>query len=141
MSADPFSFYTMTTKFRRHLTTSSFLLLTSTFFSACSPRSELPPGYYDDAAVAPPPELASASGGTYTRTMNDSRVVSKKTEPASNAEVRRLIGKPQGITTKETVSESIYKNGKLQKHQSTAREKLNSGGNDNTIPTPNKEVR
>jgi hypothetical protein len=130
----------MTTKFR--LPTSSFILLTSAaFFSACSQQSELPPGYYGDTAVAPPPELASASGGTYTRTMSDSRVVSKKTEPASDAEVRRLIGKPQGITTKETVSESIYKNGKLQKHQSTAREKLNSGGNDNTIPAPNKEVR
>lgn len=117
------------------LSTSSFLLLTSAFFSACSQQSELPPDYHGDAAVAPPPELASASGGTYTRTMSDSRVVSKKTEPASNAEVRRLIGKPQGITTKETVSESVYKNGKLQKHQTTEREKLNSGGNTKTLPT------
>jgi hypothetical protein len=122
----------MTTKLRLH--TSSFLLLTSVaFFSACSQQSELPPDYHGDAAIAPPPELAS--GGTYTRTMSDSRVVSKKTEPASDAEVRRLIGKPQGITTKETVSESIYKNGKLQKHQSTEREKINSGGNTKTLPT------
>ena len=104
-------------KFR--LTTSSFLILTSVFFSACSRQSELPPGYYGEAGIAPPPP--SGTPVNYTSSLHQSQVVSRQNVPISD---EQAASQRAGTTrTRQTdSSESVIKKGKIKKQTSTTEE-------------------
>jgi hypothetical protein len=109
----------MTTKLRHHLTTSSFLLLTSAFFSACSHRSELPPSYYVAAAIAPHP--VSSTPANYSSSLHQSQVVSRQNVPISDEQAASQ--RPGTTQSRQTgSSETMIKKGKIKKQTSTTEE-------------------
>jgi hypothetical protein len=126
----------MTTKFR--LPTSSFLLLTSAaFFSACSPRSELPHDYYGDAAIAPPP--VSSVPANYSSSLHQTNVVSRQNIPISD---EQAASQRAGTTrTRQTdSSETVAKHGKIKKQTSTTEEIIKTDPS-KVIPASDEDVR
>jgi hypothetical protein len=125
----------MTTKFR--LPTSSFLVLTSAFFSACSQQSELPPGYYGDAAIAPPPP--SSAPANYSSSLHQGQVVSRQNVPISD---EQAASQRAGTTrTRQTSSsETVTKHGKIKKQTSTTEEIIKTDPS-KVIPASDEEAR
>ena len=119
------------------LSTSSFLLLTSAFFSACSQQSELPPGYYGDAAIAPPPPLSAPAN--YTSSLHQTHVVSRQNVPISN---EQAASQRAGTTrTRKTASsETVIKNGKIKKQTSTTEEIIKTDPS-KVIPASDEDAR
>lgn len=130
----------MTTKLR--LPTSSFLLLTSAFFSACSQRSELPPGYYRDAAIAPPP--VSSAPANYSSSLHQTNVVSRQNVPISD---EQAASQRAGTTrTRQTdSSETVAKHGKIKKQTSTTEEIIETDTSTvvetYSVPSSDQEIR
>lgn len=125
------------------LSTSSFLLLTSAaFFSACSPRSELPPGYYGEAAIAPPP--ASNAPADYSSSLHQSNVVSRQNVPISD---EQAASQRAGTTrTRQTdSSETVAKHGKIKKQTSATEEIIETDTSTvvetYSVPTSDEDAR
>jgi hypothetical protein len=136
----------MIAKFHRHLTTSSFLLLTSAFLSACSQRADVPLYPYGHEGYAPPSSPAPINGApaSYTSSLKQNQLSSRQNVAMSDEESDK---QPAGTTVSRQTgsSESVIKKGKIKKQTTTSEEIIETSSSTVietiAVPSPDQDAR